>query len=160
MKTIQSDAFFAESLDKVWQALTDPQEAADWLVAGDFRAERGHRFEWKDARSRGAPASPLDGADCRVEEVVDAEDEKLISFKFTLAPGSLVSFVTWRLAPQGEGTRFVVEQEFLGESELKPHPTVVSLALYRRNRAMIEVRSYWVELLARLARLSHERIAA
>jgi uncharacterized protein YndB with AHSA1/START domain len=143
-KQLRSEAYYAAPIERVWQALTDPAELALWFAKGDFKPKTGHRFRWKDEAQR----TPLGDGLCEVQEV---NEHQSLTLKIEHVPGSLVSFVTWSLKPEGEGTRFIVEQEFLTQEELKPHPQIVSLALYRRNRAMIESASKWKSLLEFLA---------
>lgn len=129
MRKTKSEVFYAESIERVWKALTDSSELAQWFMGGDFEAKAGHRFRWKNSDPKD---NPFEGAECEVEEV---EAPGRLTFKVTHSPGALVSFVTWSLEKEGDGTRFIVEQEFLAQSDLKPHPSVVSIALYRQHRA-------------------------
>jgi uncharacterized protein YndB with AHSA1/START domain len=145
-KKLKSEIYYAEPVESVWKALTDPQELAEWLAASDFKAEPGHRFRWKD----GPVKSPLDGAECQVEAVEEADEVKRLSIRAVHAPGALVSWVTWSLRPEGAGTRFVVEQEIAPSAALESHhPTVASLALYGRRRAMARGWALWLGLLAK-----------
>jgi uncharacterized protein YndB with AHSA1/START domain len=139
-KKLKSEIFYAEPAERVWKALTDPTEVAQWFLSGDFQAKPGHQFRWE------GKDSPFGEGQCEVEEV--SENERL-SFKVTHEPGALISFVTWKLEKVGDGTQVIVEQEFLAREDLKPHPTVVSMALYRDCRAMIRARAFWEILFAR-----------
>jgi uncharacterized protein YndB with AHSA1/START domain len=81
---------------KVWRALTDPGLHAKWWAKGDVRAEVGHRFTL-DMGSWGQQPC----------EVVAVEPEHLLSYSF--APGTLDTTITWRLEPEGHGTRLHLE---------------------------------------------------
>ena len=82
---------------KVWAALTTPELHAKWWAAGDVKPVVGHRFtldmgQWGQQNC----------------EVLAAEPERLLSYTF--APGTLDTVITWRLEPEGEGTRLSFEQ--------------------------------------------------
>jgi uncharacterized protein YndB with AHSA1/START domain len=47
---------FPESVERVWRALTDPTELAEWLLPNDFVARVGHRFALRGGQVRGLPA--------------------------------------------------------------------------------------------------------
>jgi uncharacterized protein YndB with AHSA1/START domain len=81
---------------KVWQALTDPTLHAKWWAAGDVRPLVGHRFT--------LDMGPWGQQPC---EVLAVEPERLLSYSF--APGTLNTTLTWRLEPEGEGTRLWLE---------------------------------------------------
>ncbi|MEV7090589.1 SRPBCC domain-containing protein [Streptomyces sp. NPDC093085] len=76
----------------VWNALTDPGLHARWWAAGDVRPVVGHRFTLDMGGFGSQP--------CRVTE---AEPERLLAYVF--AEGALDTTITWRLEPEGEGTR-------------------------------------------------------
>jgi len=82
----------------VWKALTDPELHARWWAAGDVRPTVGHRFE--------LDMSPWGKQPC---EVVAVEPERLLRYRFSV--GRLDTFLDWRLAPEGEGTRLTLTHE-------------------------------------------------
>lgn len=82
----------------VWKALTDPELHARWWAAGDVRAVVGHRFELDMGKWGKQPC-----------EVVAVEPERLLRYRF--ATGSLNTTITWRLTPEGAGTRLVLVHE-------------------------------------------------
>lgn len=90
---IECDKFIAHPPGTVWRALTDPDLHARWWAAGDVRPIVGHRFE-------------LDMGQWGVQkcEVTAVEPEQLISYSF----GGF-STITWRLRPEGKGTRLLLE---------------------------------------------------
>jgi uncharacterized protein YndB with AHSA1/START domain len=94
---IHLSQFIHRSPAAVWQALTDPKVHARWWAAGDVKAEQGHRFTL-DMGKFGQQAC----------EVVAVEPERVFSYLF--APGLLNTTITWRLEPEGEGTRLDLEQ--------------------------------------------------
>ncbi len=76
----------------VWRALTDPALHAKWWAPGDIRPVVGHRFELDMGAWGKQPC-----------EVLAVEPERLLSYRF--ATGSLDTIITWRLTPEGTGTR-------------------------------------------------------
>ncbi|MEX3926736.1 SRPBCC domain-containing protein [Paraburkholderia sp. BR10936] len=95
---IQLTRSIPHSPAKVWTALTDPAIHARWWAAGDVRAVVGHRFM--------LDMGPWGLQPC---EVVAVEHERLLCYSF--APGTLNTTVTWRLEPEGSGTRLSLEHK-------------------------------------------------
>jgi uncharacterized protein YndB with AHSA1/START domain len=81
---------------KVWRALTDPVLHARWWVAGDVKAEVGHRFTLDMGKWGQQPC-----------EVIAVEPDRLLSYSF--APGTLNTTITWRLEPENGGTRLYLD---------------------------------------------------
>ncbi|MEV8623903.1 SRPBCC domain-containing protein [Streptomyces sp. NPDC051079] len=90
--TIHCARFLAHPPAAVWRALTDPELHARWWAAGDVKPLVGHRF----LLDTGAFGSQQ----C---EVTAVEDERLLAYRF--AEGTLDTTITWRLEPEGTGTR-------------------------------------------------------
>lgn len=93
---ITLDEFLPHPPDVVWRALTDPDLVAQWWAAGDIRPVVGHRFAL-DMGEWGRQAC----------EVVTVDEPNLL--RFTFAEGSLDTTITWRLVPEGTGTRLFLE---------------------------------------------------
>lgn len=98
--TIECDEFVPHPPAAVWRALTEPALLARWWAPGDIEPVVGHRFE--------LDMGPWGRQACRVLEV---EPERLVSYTF--GEGSLDSIVTWRLVPEGNGTRVLLVHEGL-----------------------------------------------
>jgi uncharacterized protein YndB with AHSA1/START domain len=95
---IRVNHFYAHEPPKVWNALTDPTLHARWWAPGDVRAVVGHRFEL-DMGQWGKQAC----------EVLEVEHERLLKYRF--ATGTLDTIITWRLTPEGGGTRLELTHE-------------------------------------------------
>lgn len=93
---IRLSEFIHHPPEKVWQALTDPRIHAKWWAAGDVKAEVGHRFTL-DMGKWGQQAC----------EVLAMEPGCLLRYSF--APGTLNTTITWRLEPENDGTRLYLE---------------------------------------------------
>ncbi|MFF8602110.1 SRPBCC domain-containing protein [Streptomyces sp. NPDC015232] len=90
--TIALARFLPHPPAAVWAALTDPALHARWWAAGDVKPVVGHRFT-------------LDMGNWGLQpcEVTEADPERLLAYRF--AEGTLDTTVTWRLVPEGRGTR-------------------------------------------------------
>jgi uncharacterized protein YndB with AHSA1/START domain len=84
----------------VWRALTDPALMARWWAAGDVRPVVGHRFT--------LDMGPWGRQPC---EVLEVAEERLLRHAF--AEETLGSTLTWRLAPEGAGTRLLLTHDGL-----------------------------------------------
>jgi len=96
--TIRLEHVYKQAPDKVWKALTDPALVARWWAAGDVRAEVGHRFDMDMGKWGKQPC-----------EVLAVEPERLFSYRF--AEPTLNTIITFRLAPEGTGTRLTLTHE-------------------------------------------------
>ncbi len=93
---IKLSQFISHSPAKVWKALTDPAIHAKWWAAGDIKPLVGHRFTLDMGKWGQQPC-----------EVIAVEPERLLSYSF--APGMLNTTITFRLEPEGTGTRLHLE---------------------------------------------------
>jgi uncharacterized protein YndB with AHSA1/START domain len=89
---IELDQYIAREPAAVWRALTEPELLARWWAAGDIKPIVGHRFTM-DMGSWGQQPC----------EVLEVDPERLLTYTF--AEGSLDTTITWRLEPEGTGTR-------------------------------------------------------
>jgi len=125
---IRCDQFIARPPEAVWQALTDPELHAQWWAAGDVRAEVGHRFT--------LDMGPWGQQDC---QVIAVEPGRLLCYSFE--GGGLATTITWRLEPEGVGTRLFLHHEgFDLDSPLG-------------RKALDGMGSGWPQVLARLGKL-------
>jgi uncharacterized protein YndB with AHSA1/START domain len=96
MNVIECDQFLPHPPAAVWKALTDPELHARWWAAGDVRPVVGHKFT--------LDMGPWGKQPC---EVLAVEPERLLRYSFS--PDNLGTTVTWRLEPEGTGTRLFLE---------------------------------------------------
>jgi uncharacterized protein YndB with AHSA1/START domain len=93
---------------KVWRALTQSALLADWLMANDFAASVGHKFNF-----RSTPMPQWNGViDC---EVLAVEPEKRVSYSWGAL--GLETVVTFTLSPSAAGTHLRMEQSGFGSDE-------------------------------------------
>jgi uncharacterized protein YndB with AHSA1/START domain len=101
--SITHDLYLPHPPERVWEALTDPAEIAQWLMPNDFEPRLGHRFTF---RTNPMPALNFDGI-CHCE-VIELDPPRLLAY--TWVGGSLTdTLVTYRLEPEGDGTHLYFE---------------------------------------------------
>jgi uncharacterized protein YndB with AHSA1/START domain len=104
LTAIRVDEFLPYPPARVWRALTTSDMIAKWLMPNDFQPVVGHRFTFT---TQAIPAADFDGVvNC---EVLAIEPEELL--RISWAGGTLDTTVTWRLVPEGRGTRLFLEHE-------------------------------------------------
>jgi uncharacterized protein YndB with AHSA1/START domain len=105
LDVIHVDQFLPHSPARVWRALIDPERLSRWLMPNDFAPVVGHRFTFQ---AQPMPAVNFAGViHC---EVLVIEPERLLQISWVDRSGSgLDSTVTWRLEPEGHGTRLMLE---------------------------------------------------
>jgi uncharacterized protein YndB with AHSA1/START domain len=109
MTAIAIDEFLPHPPDRVWHVLTDPGLMARWLMRNDFRLEVGHRFTF---HADPIPAAGFGGTGRA--EVLAFDEGKMLRLAWRAAPGDpigLESTVTFRLEPEGTGTRLFIEHD-------------------------------------------------
>lgn len=94
--TIDVDEFLPHPVEKVWEALTNADRLADWLMPNDFVPEPGHRFT--------LDTGPWGTTEC---EVLEIQPRRLVRFSWRNGP--LDTEVSWRLEPEGTGTRLFLQ---------------------------------------------------
>jgi uncharacterized protein YndB with AHSA1/START domain len=101
--SIRRELVFPQSPQDVWRALTDSALLAEWLMPNDFAPRVGHRFTF---RTEPNPQAGFDGiVHCEVLEC--APPQRLA---YSWAGGGIDTRVTYRLEPEGDGTRIFFEQ--------------------------------------------------
>ena len=94
--SISVDQFLPHPPARVWEALTDPDQLARWLMPNTFKPQVGHRFTF-DTGGWGHTRC----------EVLALEPARLL--RISWQNDSLDTVVTWRLVPEGSGTRLLLE---------------------------------------------------
>lgn len=105
LRSIRLDQFLGHPPAKVWRALTEPELVARWLMPNDFSPEVGHRFTFTTT-----PVKQTGFEGIVYCQVLELEPEKLL--KISWSDGRLADWtVTWRLEPEGTGTRLFLDHE-------------------------------------------------
>lgn len=103
---VHVDEFLPFPPDRVWDALTDSDLLARWLMPNDFKPVVGHRFTMT------AKPNPHTGFSGTVRcEVLELRPVELLSISWADADRAdpWETVVTWTLRPEGRGTRLFLE---------------------------------------------------
>lgn len=101
-RDLKLERFLRHPPERVWRALTDPQALASWYMDNTFRAEVGHRFQF-----RTDPGPGFDGL--LVGEVLAVEPPRRLVYSFRGGFMKHETTVTWTLLPQDGGTMLRLE---------------------------------------------------
>jgi uncharacterized protein YndB with AHSA1/START domain len=109
LTAIRADEFYPHPPAAVWRALTEPELIARWLMpVKDFRLKVGQEYIMN-----GTPMPSIGFSGTVAARVLAVEPEKLLRISWRdaagQAPGEFT--VTWKLEPEGTGTRVFLEQE-------------------------------------------------
>lgn len=105
---VSLDFTFATTVEKVWNALTDSNVLAQWIWNNDFKAEVGHKFQF-----RAEPSEWWDGiVDC---EVLTIDEPNSISY--TWASAGETTTVVWTVTKEADNTvRLRLDQSGFSEA--------------------------------------------
>jgi uncharacterized protein YndB with AHSA1/START domain len=91
------DVHFPHPVERVWTALTDRAELAQWLMPNDFDARIGHSFRFEAGPPRGAIEA----------EVLAVDPPTRLQLRWML--DGVATTVTFTLEADGDGTRLHLE---------------------------------------------------
>jgi len=103
-KTIRREIVIPQPREQVWRALTDSTALAEWMYPNDIEARVGHHFTFQVPPN---PKMKFDGMVVRCE-VLECEPPSRLAFSWS-AGGLEGTRVSYRLEPDGEGTRLLFE---------------------------------------------------
>lgn len=101
-RAIHIERVYTHPPERVWQALTDSNLLAKWLMKNDFKAEVGHRFHFQTKASVGFNGI----VQCEVTEV---DPPHRLAYTWTGGPLSQPTSVRWTLEPTSQGTRLLLD---------------------------------------------------
>jgi uncharacterized protein YndB with AHSA1/START domain len=108
-KTIRREILIPQPREQVWRALTESATLAEWMFPNDFEPRVGHRFTFQ------VPPNPKVNFDglvvcCEVLECEPPSGSVGGRLAFSWSAGGLEGTqVSFRLEPDGEGTRVLFE---------------------------------------------------
>ena len=105
MNTIQREILIPQAREQVWRAIADRTALADWMYPNDFEPRIGHHFTFR------VPAKPQVGFDGLVVscEVLECEPPSRLVFSWSAGGPVVDTRVSFRLEPDGDGTRLLFE---------------------------------------------------
>ena len=103
--TIQREVRFPQAPESVWRAIAESDALADWMYPNDFEPRVGHHFTF-----RVPPKSEVgfEGLVVRCE-VLECEPPSRLVFSWSVAGPVVNTRVSFRLEPDGDGTRVFFE---------------------------------------------------
>lgn len=97
MGDITVETVYPHPPERVWRALTDPDELEAWLMENDFEPRVGHRFQFRDEPKPGWRGI----VDC---EVLEVDEPRRLSFTWRGDEEGEPTVVTFILTPTDGGT--------------------------------------------------------
>ena len=104
-KTIQREMVIPQSREQVWRSLTDSAALAEWMFPNDFEPRVGHQFTF---RVPGNPKAGFEGLVVRCE-VLECDPPSQLAFSWSAGGPVENTRVSFRLEPDGAGTRVLFE---------------------------------------------------
>jgi uncharacterized protein YndB with AHSA1/START domain len=104
-RTIQREILMPQPREQVWQAITDSTTLAEWMFPNDFEPRVGHHFTFR------VPPNPkvgFDGLTVRCE-VLECKPPGRLVFSWSAGGPVVNTRVSFRLEPDGDGTRLFFE---------------------------------------------------
>ncbi|URZ88293.1 SRPBCC family protein [Floricoccus penangensis] len=95
MADVVLDFTIKNSIDKVWEALTDSKILSQWIWDNNFNSEVGEKSEFR------APATDWWDGVVNIETLVAEKPEKLVYIWATMGETTKIS---WLLSDNGDGT--------------------------------------------------------
>ena len=102
-RTLRRELTFPQKPEVVWRALTSSEALAEWMYANDFEARVGYQFTF---RVPPRPQASFEGLVVRGEVLTCVPPSELT---FTWVAGELNTKISYRLEPDGSGTRVYFE---------------------------------------------------
>jgi uncharacterized protein YndB with AHSA1/START domain len=104
-RSIRKELRIPQPPEQVWRAITDSGTLAEWMFPNDFEPRVGHHFTFR------VPANPKVNFDGLVVhcEVLECEPPDRLAFSWSAGGPVENTRVSFRLEPDGEGTRVLFE---------------------------------------------------
>jgi uncharacterized protein YndB with AHSA1/START domain len=102
---IRKEVRYPHAREQVWRAITDSETLAEWMYPNDFEPRVGHRFTFD------VPPNPKVGFDGLIVrcEVLECDPPSWLLFSWSVAGPVENTRVSFRLEPDGDGTRLLFE---------------------------------------------------
>jgi len=118
-RAITQERFYPHAPERVWLALTDPRELAQWLLPNTFQPRLGHRFRFTQRTPEGRSRKVA----C---QVVELEAPSRLAYTWQTEDEALPALVTWTLEAVGDGTCLRLEHIGPETSGIAPGETLVN----------------------------------
>lgn len=104
-RKIERELQLAQPPEEVWHALTESAALAEWMFPNDFEPRVGHRFTFRVPPN---PEANFEGLVVQCE-VLECEPPRRLVFSWSAGGPVVDTRVSFRLVPEGEGTRLFFE---------------------------------------------------
>ncbi len=103
--TIRREILIPQPREQVWRAITDSATLAEWMFPNDFEPRVGHHFTFR------VPPNPKVNFDGLIVhcEVLECEPPNRLAFSWSAGGPVVDTRVSFRLEPDGDGTRVFFE---------------------------------------------------
>lgn len=102
MKDINLDFTYSHPIERVWRALTEPEQIEQWMMKNDFKPEVGHRFMFRDEPVKILFKEMWDGT--TQGEVLECDPPNRLAYTFH-SPPNPKTVITYTLTSVPEGTK-------------------------------------------------------
>ena len=104
-QTIQREILIPQPREQVWRAIANSTSLAGWMFPNDFEPRVGHHFTFRVPPN---PKANFDGliVNC---EVLECEPPAQLAFSWSAGGPVVNTRVSFRLEPDGDGTRLLFE---------------------------------------------------
>jgi uncharacterized protein YndB with AHSA1/START domain len=133
--TIRREMLLPQPPEKVWTSLADSSSLAQWMFPNDFQPRVGHHFTFQVPPN---PKARFDGLTVHCE-VLECEPHSRLVFSWSAGGPVVDTRVSFRLEPEGDGTRLLFEHSGFDLS----HPW--------GDRALRGAEFGWVKMLGQLS---------
>jgi len=96
-KTIKKERFYAHSINKVWNAISDQEAISIWFIKADFKAEPGYEYTFT------RDATTISG------KVIEATPVHTLIYTWTVNGTETITTVKWYLKEENNGTLLTIE---------------------------------------------------
>lgn len=103
--TIRREMVMPQPREEVWQAIADSTALAGWMFPNDFEPRVGHHFTFRVPPN---PKANFEGLTVRCE-VLECEPPSRLVFSWSAGGPVENTQVSFRLEPDGDGTRLFFE---------------------------------------------------
>jgi uncharacterized protein YndB with AHSA1/START domain len=103
--TIRREIQIPQPREQVWRAISDSAALAEWMFPNDFEPRVGHQFTFRVPPN---PKANFDGLTVNCE-VLECEPPDRLVFSWSAGGPVENTRVSFRLEPDGDGTRLVFE---------------------------------------------------
>ncbi len=96
-QTVTLEVFYPHCQERVWQALTERQALAAWMMDNNFEPRLGHKFHFRQVDVFGLTR-------CIHCEVIELEPPNRLAYRWQEAQTEEATIVTWTLKRVADGT--------------------------------------------------------